>query len=363
MPEPVQVFVSHSHDDDIFTARLVADLRAAGASVWVDDVGESAGIDHGDFLERINQALASSEWLVLVLTPAAVQSPWVRMEVNAALGMAHGAGSQMHEPIPVIAKPCNPRDVPPLWGTLHDYDAVQDYSEALTGLLHTFGLPSSTTTTAPHVEELARRPTVALSMPHRATRIVDASGSGDHSSIVEAIRASSKGERILVHPGVYRGILNIEWPLEIVGVGRASEVIIEGTRESVIGFAADWGRISNITVRQTAHGTQSTAVGIDAGLLEVEGCDITSGNYGLFLSMRAAARIHNCRIHDCGGVAVYLYRWAEVTLQGNDIVGNHDNALMVWGASRAIVRQNRIVGNTGVGIAVSGRSNMLSGRQ
>ena len=31
-----RVFVSHSHHDDTFTTRLVADLRAAGADVWVD---------------------------------------------------------------------------------------------------------------------------------------------------------------------------------------------------------------------------------------------------------------------------------------------------------------------------------------
>lgn len=35
MAEP-RIFVSHSHRDDAFTERLVRDLRAAGADVWVD---------------------------------------------------------------------------------------------------------------------------------------------------------------------------------------------------------------------------------------------------------------------------------------------------------------------------------------
>lgn len=38
MPDQVRVFVSHHHspEEDVFTARLVADLEAAEADVWVD---------------------------------------------------------------------------------------------------------------------------------------------------------------------------------------------------------------------------------------------------------------------------------------------------------------------------------------
>jgi len=50
MEDPVRIFVSHSSKDDDFTRRLVADLRAAGADVWVDNV-----IDYNDFIEAINE--------------------------------------------------------------------------------------------------------------------------------------------------------------------------------------------------------------------------------------------------------------------------------------------------------------------
>ena len=38
MPDQVRVFVSHHHspEEDVLTARLVADLEAAEADVWVD---------------------------------------------------------------------------------------------------------------------------------------------------------------------------------------------------------------------------------------------------------------------------------------------------------------------------------------
>ena len=58
-----RVFVSHSHLDDAFAPRLVADLRSAGALVFVDIVNITAN----DFMQRINNALAHSDWMVLVL--------------------------------------------------------------------------------------------------------------------------------------------------------------------------------------------------------------------------------------------------------------------------------------------------------
>src|SRR5215471_1301103 len=82
MAEKIGVFVSHHHspEEDAFTARLVADLEAAGADVWVD----TSGITSDDFVKKISEGLAGRQWLVLVMTPAALASPWVQREVNVA---------------------------------------------------------------------------------------------------------------------------------------------------------------------------------------------------------------------------------------------------------------------------------------
>jgi hypothetical protein len=141
-PAP-RVFVSHSHKDDKFTQRLVSDLKAAGADVWVDVVG----IDSGDFLKRINDALASREWLVLVLTPDALRSQWVQTEVHAAMNLV--VRGRMRQVVPILAKPCNPKEIPPTWDVLHRYDATHDYEAALAGLLRAFGLVSPNRPSAP----------------------------------------------------------------------------------------------------------------------------------------------------------------------------------------------------------------------
>jgi tetratricopeptide (TPR) repeat protein len=136
MAEPVRVFVSHHHgpDENTFTARLVGDLRAAGVNAWVDVVD----IDHGAFLRQINQALASREWFVLVLSPGALESQWVGMETDVAIQLK--LDGRMKDIIPIIAVPINTWDIPPTWITYHRFDATHDYAGALAGVFRALGL-------------------------------------------------------------------------------------------------------------------------------------------------------------------------------------------------------------------------------
>lgn len=137
MSDQVRIFVSHSHKDDRFTKRLVADLTRAGADVWVDKVG----IDHGNFMQVIDQALSQCEWLVLVLTPNAIASDHVKTEVFAALNRVNNG--YMRGVIPILAAPCPPGTIPPMWDALHRYDATRRLREALAELLPRVGLALS----------------------------------------------------------------------------------------------------------------------------------------------------------------------------------------------------------------------------
>ncbi len=138
MADQVRVFVSHHHspEEDAFTTRLVADLEAAGADVWVDVVGVGAA----DFLERINQALESCQWLVLVMTPASLASRWVRTEVHAAIRLI--MQGRMRGIIQIVAQPVVQEQIPPTWGVYAHFDATQDYAAALNLTLRELGLSS-----------------------------------------------------------------------------------------------------------------------------------------------------------------------------------------------------------------------------
>jgi predicted ATPase len=142
LADPVRIFVSYSHRDRPFAARLVTDLQSAGATVWFD----ADEIASDDFIRRINEGLAGRDWLVLVLSPDAVRSEWVHAEVNAALHRVRQ--KLMRGVIPVVARACAEADIPPLWATLHRYEANLNYEEALHGLCRALSLPGVPTDTA-----------------------------------------------------------------------------------------------------------------------------------------------------------------------------------------------------------------------
>ena len=122
-----RIFVSHGHKDDEFTQLLVDDLHRAGAVVWVD----VAGITHGNFMQRTDEALTHYGWLVLLLTDNALASPYVKDEVCAALHWVKQG--YMYDVVPVLSAPCTPGTIPPQWDVLQRHDAIQGYAAALAG--------------------------------------------------------------------------------------------------------------------------------------------------------------------------------------------------------------------------------------
>src|SRR5262249_48293477 len=128
--------VSYSRKDRDITQRLVKDLHEAGAEVWVD----VEGIQAGNFMQAIDKALAACDWMVLVLSPNTLASEYVVEETYTALHRVKQG--YMKGVIPVLAAVCQAGSIPPQWDVLQRYDATQDYTAALAGVLRAVGLPS-----------------------------------------------------------------------------------------------------------------------------------------------------------------------------------------------------------------------------
>ena len=161
MADQVRVFVSHHHspEEDVFTARLADDLKAAGADVWVDE----ERITSDDFIKKINEGLTGRQWLVLVMTPDALRSPWVQAEVNAALNQWRKG--RMLGVVPIVAKPCADEDIPPLLDPLQRYDATRAYEPARNRLLSALGLRVPFEPSAPSAPEFAIHSVAPTSHP------------------------------------------------------------------------------------------------------------------------------------------------------------------------------------------------------
>lgn len=79
----MKVFISHAHTDELLVKKVTAVLEQAGLEVW-DDTREIMPGDN--WADKVAQALQESEAMVVLLTPDALRSSWVRWEIEYALG-------------------------------------------------------------------------------------------------------------------------------------------------------------------------------------------------------------------------------------------------------------------------------------
>jgi hypothetical protein len=79
---PCPAFVSYARDDEGFARELVGDLEAKGADIWWDLNAITLGTPLD---ESLRSAVGGARYLLLVATPAAANSKYVRLEVETAV--------------------------------------------------------------------------------------------------------------------------------------------------------------------------------------------------------------------------------------------------------------------------------------
>jgi formylglycine-generating enzyme required for sulfatase activity len=126
------VFISHAtKEDGQFARRLANDLKRSSVEVWIAPESIRPG---EDWVDAINRGLKESSHVVVVLTPAAVKSKWVRIETNAAIALERKGRIQI---IPLDVKPC---EVPPLSSTYQMVSFRRDYEAGLSQLATILGV-------------------------------------------------------------------------------------------------------------------------------------------------------------------------------------------------------------------------------
>jgi tetratricopeptide (TPR) repeat protein len=129
-PTPLKrAFLSYSHNDEdaTFCRHLHSDLFAHGVHAWVDfsrlPVGEA-------FDARIAKAIEDSEFFLIVLTPQAVASSYVRRELQCALNQRAIAAKPLI--LPLLLRDC---DVPEEIADLSWCDFRSEFERPFSGLV------------------------------------------------------------------------------------------------------------------------------------------------------------------------------------------------------------------------------------
>ena len=105
-PKSAKVFLSYAQADKQ-AARYIADaLKRSGVSTWFDEWELKLG---DSIVQHIEEGVTSSDFVLVLLSPAAVQSKWIQVEWSAAL--ARELNDRAIRVLPVLIADC---EIPPL---------------------------------------------------------------------------------------------------------------------------------------------------------------------------------------------------------------------------------------------------------
>jgi CheY-like chemotaxis protein len=132
----LRVFISHSNKDKPLVDKLANDLQAAGLDLWYD----RDEIQVGDtILEKIGQGLANCDYMIIILSPDAVDSWMVRQELLIFLNEEMRRGHRLV--LPVLYKDCQ---IPLLLDGRRYADFRENYDAGITELLNSLGIGKRT---------------------------------------------------------------------------------------------------------------------------------------------------------------------------------------------------------------------------
>jgi hypothetical protein len=131
-PAPTELFISHGDEDRDFVSRLAEVLQRHGVPHWYSKRILGAQPWH----DEIGTALARCEWFLLVLTPEAIESKWVKRELLYALRAKH-YGDRI---IPLLLRPCDPEKLSWTLAGFQLVDFTQSFDAGCRDLLRIWGI-------------------------------------------------------------------------------------------------------------------------------------------------------------------------------------------------------------------------------
>ncbi|WP_165036424.1 right-handed parallel beta-helix repeat-containing protein [Candidatus Protofrankia californiensis] len=376
-------FLSYAHGDDendgglitAFRRRLEGELRAQTGRRELQIFQDRDDIAWGQAWEdRINGSLDAVTFFVPIVTPAFVASKQCRRELTRFVDRERRLGrNNLILPVYWISVPVLEVPGRAVGDKLVAELAARQYADWRELRFRELSDPVSRRAIA----ALASRVRDALNPDSQTTgtrfsgmsgdgastgrasgrpvpvHVVDALGRGDFTTVDAAVRAALPGDRIVVRPGLYKGPIVLDKPLEVVGDGPVEEITIVAGEGSVVVFTASNGSVRGLTLRATGQPQEGPVVDIRAGRLVLDGCDVSgSASAGVAVHNDADPRVRHCRIHYVSGRGVHVYDKGAGLFEDNDITDNIRSNITVASGGNPRVCRNHIANSQRSGVFV-----------
>ena len=102
----MKVFLAHAHEDKPIVEKIGSWLhKNKGVEIWMDNWSMTAG---DSLMEKIGEGIESADRLVAFLSPASVESNWVKKEIatGEVMELAEEKGLGKKFVIPAVLKSC-----------------------------------------------------------------------------------------------------------------------------------------------------------------------------------------------------------------------------------------------------------------
>jgi hypothetical protein len=131
---PRELFISHSHSDHESLQRLSEVLTSHGVPHWFAERDIRGSQQWHD---EIGSALLRCDWFAVLLSPAALESIWVKREVAYAARHVERFGETT---IPLLLEPCDSERLSWWLGGIQHISLIPDFEAGVRDLLRIWGI-------------------------------------------------------------------------------------------------------------------------------------------------------------------------------------------------------------------------------
>ena len=133
MPTPNELFLSHAHPDHDTLLRLSRELTRHGVAHWY---AEREILGAQQWHDEIGEALNRCDWFAVLVSPAAVESWWVKEELTYALRQPR----YVNRIVPIVVETVEMDRLSWTLGNRQSVSLIPDFEAGVRDLLRIWGI-------------------------------------------------------------------------------------------------------------------------------------------------------------------------------------------------------------------------------
>lgn len=187
-----------------------------------------------------------------------------------------------------------------------------------------------------------------LARLNKSDWVVAADGTGDSTTIQEALNWVPESATINIRPGHYQEALTLDFSVNLEGRGARDEIIIEtsGDAPTILALAGS-GRIANLTIRYGGESTDAETIRLAGGKFDIVGNRLVNPKYGAVVVGEGEISITRNQFEETPSAGLMVLGTAVVELEGN--IFSKSGLATVWVTNQAqIVIGNNRFSNPGL---------------